>query len=50
LVELGPSVLHRRTFAPVRAVDPDALVEDQLSAELLFDDVDLMDGELEEGY
>jgi ribonuclease HII len=45
LTELGPSTLHRRTFAPVRAVDPDALVEDQLSPELLFDD-----GELEEGY
>jgi ribonuclease HII len=50
LVELGPCALHRRTFAPVRAVDPDALVEDQLSPELLFDDVDLLDGELEEGY
>jgi ribonuclease HII len=43
LVELGPSVLHRRTFAPVRAVDPDAAVEEMVSEELLFDD-----GELEE--
>jgi ribonuclease HII len=43
LVELGPSVLHRRTFAPVRAVDPDAAVEELVSEELLFDD-----GELEE--
>src|ERR1700721_3085782 len=41
LTELGPSTLHRRTFAPVRAVDPDALVEDQLSPELLFDDGEL---------
>jgi ribonuclease HII len=50
LVELGPSVLHRRTFAPVRAVDPDALMEDQLSPELLFDDTELLDGELEDDY
>jgi ribonuclease HII len=28
LAEQGPSVLHRRTFAPVRAVDPDVAVED----------------------
>jgi ribonuclease HII len=48
LVALGPSVLHRRTFAPVRAVDPDALMEEQLSPELLFDDTELLDGELEE--
>ena len=45
LTALGPCALHRRTFAPVRAVDPNALIEDQLSPELLFDD-----GELEEGY
>ena len=41
LVELGPSVLHRRTFAPVRAVDPDAVVEEMVSEELLFDDAEL---------
>lgn len=40
LVEFGPSPLHRRTFAPVRAVDPDAVVE-EVAAELLFDDMDL---------
>ena len=40
LKEFGPSALHRRTFAPVRAVDPDAM-EELDSAELLFDDIDL---------
>ena len=37
LVEFGPSALHRRTFAPVRAVDPDAAVEEQIAAELEID-------------
>jgi ribonuclease HII len=41
LVEQGPSTLHRRTFAPVRAVDPDAAVEDMVSSDLLFEDEDL---------
>jgi ribonuclease HII len=41
LAEQGPCVLHRRSFAPVREVDPDAVVEEQLSAELLFEDADL---------
>ena len=41
LAEIGPCVLHRRSFAPVRGVDPDAVVEEQLSAELLFEDADL---------
>jgi ribonuclease HII len=41
LVELGPSVLHRRTFAPVRMVDGDAVPEYELSAEILFEDADL---------
>ena len=41
LAEYGPCVLHRRSFAPVREVDPDAVVEEQLSAELLFEDADL---------
>jgi ribonuclease HII len=34
LVEQGPTVLHRRTFAPVKAVDRDALLEDMVSGEL----------------
>lgn len=34
LVELGPSALHRRTFAPVKAVDPDAAIEDLVSGDL----------------
>ena len=41
LVEFGPCALHRRSFAPVRGVDPDASVEDAASAELLFEDADL---------
>ncbi|MEO6983111.1 MAG: ribonuclease HII [Edaphobacter sp.] len=45
LAEFGPLALHRRTFAPVRAVDPDALVEAQVSATLMFDDVELEDAE-----
>jgi ribonuclease HII len=44
LGELGPSRLHRRTFAPVTAADRDALVEEQLSVELLFEDEGLGDG------
>jgi ribonuclease HII len=42
LKERGPSALHRRTFAPVRAVDPDAAIEDLVSGELF--DVDLEEG------
>jgi ribonuclease HII len=34
LAELGPSALHRRTFAPVKAVDPNAAIEDLVSGEL----------------
>ena len=34
-------LLHRRTFAPVREVDPDAAVEEAVSGELLFEDADL---------
>jgi ribonuclease HII len=30
----GPSMLHRRSFAPVRAVDPDAVIEELVSGEL----------------
>jgi ribonuclease HII len=40
----GPTTLHRRSFAPVRAVDPDAALEQRLDAsDLLFDEVDLED-------
>lgn len=39
LKELGPTPLHRRSFAPVAQVDPDAVLEAQIeTAELLFDD------------
>jgi ribonuclease HII len=39
LREHGPCALHRRSFAPVRAVDPDALVMvEEQPGELLFDD------------
>jgi ribonuclease HII len=41
LAEIGPCALHRRSFAPVREVDPDAAVEEMVSAELLFEDADL---------
>jgi ribonuclease HII len=41
LAEIGPCALHRRSFAPVRAVDPDTVLDQVVSAELLFDDVDL---------
>jgi ribonuclease HII len=41
LLQIGPCALHRRSFAPVREVDPDAAVEAIVSAELLFDDADL---------
>ena len=44
LAERGPSALHRLTFAPVRAVDPDAVVEAQVAEELLFDDFELEEG------
>jgi ribonuclease HII len=48
LVEIGPCALHRRSFAPVRLVDPDAVVEEAVSAELLFEDADLENADLEE--
>ncbi len=39
LREHGPCALHRRSFAPVRAADPDAALEAELEAgELLFED------------
>lgn len=34
LIERGPSALHRRTFAPVKAVDRDAELEDLVSGDL----------------
>ena len=40
LTEIGPCPLHRRSFAPVRAVDPDATVEQLVMAELLFEDLE----------
>jgi ribonuclease HII len=46
LVEHGPCALHRRTFAPVWAADPDALLEDELTSELLFDESDVEDAVL----
>jgi ribonuclease HII len=42
LAQQGPSMLHRRTFAPVRAVDPNAAIEDLVSGELF--DLDLEEG------
>jgi len=39
LVVQGPSILHRRSFAPVRAVDPDAAIEEIVLGDLF--DVDL---------
>jgi ribonuclease HII len=48
LREHGPCALHRRSFAPVRASDPDAALEAQLeSGELLFDDEDLTESFVE---
>ena len=44
LTEQGPCALHRRTFAPVRAVDPDAVLEEQVLSEFLFEDADLEEG------
>ena len=41
LVEIGPCPLHRRSFAPVREVDPEAGIENVISPELLFEDADL---------
>lgn len=41
----GPCALHRRTFAPVRASDPNAVVEAQIMQDLPFDDIDLEEGE-----
>jgi ribonuclease HII len=45
LIEFGPCALHRRSFAPVRLVDPDAAIEEAVTAELLFEDADLEEAE-----
>jgi len=37
----GPSMLHRRSFAPVRAVDPNAVIEEIVSGELFDTDFSL---------
>jgi ribonuclease HII len=41
LAEHGPCALHRRSFAPVRAVDRDTAVEQKIADQLLFDDFEL---------
>ncbi len=42
LQQHGPCELHRRSFAPVRAVDPEAVLDvDMLPGETLFDDLEL---------
>jgi ribonuclease HII len=41
LAEHGPCALHRRTFAPVAASDPDAVLEEQIeSGDLFCEDLD----------
>lgn len=40
LGEQGPSALHRRSFAPVRAVDPNAIIDDLVSGELFDSELD----------
>ena len=40
LREHGPCALHRFSFAPVRAADPDAALAQELEQEMLFDDFD----------
>ena len=46
LVAQGPSILHRRSFAPVRAVDPNGTIEEIVSGELF--DLDLDQGQEED--
>ncbi len=49
LTQLGPTPLHRMTFAPVAAVDPDAALEAQIqTGELLFGDGELIEEAQEE--
>ena len=46
----GPTALHRRSFAPVAAVDPDALEEALAPLEMLFEDGDLEVGLEDEAW
>lgn len=39
LREHGPTPIHRKTFAPVAAVDPEVVLEMQIAGAVLFDDV-----------
>jgi ribonuclease HII len=48
LAAIGPCALHRRSFAPVRAVSPDADLDEIIATELLFEDADLESAALEE--
>lgn len=41
LVEHGPSPMHRRSFAPVAALQRDEVIEGELSETLLFEDSDV---------
>jgi ribonuclease HII len=42
LAEHGPCPLHRRSFAPVAAADPDAVLDEQIESGDLFPDDDLL--------
>ena len=44
LAQHGPCALHRRSFAPVAAVDPEALIDVEAAVELLFEEEDLEAG------
>ena len=51
LREHGPCPLHRRSFAPVRSADPDAVLELELEAgELMFNDGLLSDATVESAW
>lgn len=41
----GPTPLHRRSFRPVAEVDPDTVLEDCTSVEMLFEEGDLEENE-----
>ena len=44
LVEHGPCALHRRSFAPVLACDPNAVLDETLdSGDLFFDDSEVVE-------
>ena len=44
LAQHGPCALHRRSFAPVAAADPEAAIDVETAVELLFEDEDLEAG------